>query len=73
MTACLALRMGSFLTCLTYYLASGISLAKPLIQVGFWLFKWTLAAVFQTAMIKGLRYAEGEQFPGWARIGGCRK
>eukprot|EP00983_Pelagomonas_calceolata_P114603 1160111-Pelagomonas_calceolata.AAC.15 len=39
---------------LAYHLASGIymiSLAKPWSQVGLCLSKWTLAAVFQTAII----------------------
>eukprot|EP00983_Pelagomonas_calceolata_P117668 1160435-Pelagomonas_calceolata.AAC.13 len=53
---------------LNKFLASEISLAKPRSQVGFRFFKWTLAALFQTAFV-GPRFLEGEQFPGWARIG----
>eukprot|EP00967_Tisochrysis_lutea_P110297 scaffold172464_cov21-Tisochrysis_lutea.AAC.1 len=50
-TACLQYGWGHCSHHLTSHFALGISLAKSGNQVGFWSFKWTLPAVFQTAII----------------------
>eukprot|EP00983_Pelagomonas_calceolata_P053692 1143396-Pelagomonas_calceolata.AAC.1 len=57
-TACLT--MGSLLTCLMFQLASGTLLAKPWSQGEF-------------LCLRSFSFLEGEQSPGWARTGDCRR
>eukprot|EP00983_Pelagomonas_calceolata_P006783 221622-Pelagomonas_calceolata.AAC.1 len=59
MPGCLELRTGSLLMLAFHQRASGMSCAKSVSQVGLFLFRQILAAVFQTAMICRLQEWRG--------------
>eukprot|EP00983_Pelagomonas_calceolata_P008312 270692-Pelagomonas_calceolata.AAC.2 len=48
MSACIVLRVEWLPKLRSFQLTSGIAEAKPCSRAGLWLFKWILAAVFQT-------------------------
>eukprot|EP00983_Pelagomonas_calceolata_P059869 1146112-Pelagomonas_calceolata.AAC.2 len=59
MLGCLALRTGSLLMLTFHQRASGMSCTESVSQVGLFSFRWILAAVFQTAMIRRLQEWRG--------------